>query len=164
MTAIDWIVGNGERPAVISMSLGGQGRDNSYTTTIGAATDAGITVVVAAGNSNMDSCEFSPAFTETAITVGATEINNLRAPYSNYGTCNDIMAPGTAITSASNSPEGGSATHSGTSMACPHVSGAAALLLEGNPTLTRDQILASLTAKARKELIGGLMPGDPEIF
>merc|ERR1712238_472436 len=133
MAAIDWVTVNGVKPSIISMSLGGSGADPFYTKAIGAATAAGITVVVAAGNSNADACNFSPAFAADAITVGATTSTNARASYSNYGNCNNIMAPGSAITSAWDDSDSATKSISGTSMACPHVSGAAALLLEADP-------------------------------
>jgi len=162
--ALDWITTNGERPAVISVSLGGSGRDDSYTTAIDAATESGLTVVVAAGNSNADACNFSPAFAKNAITVGATDRNDFRASYSNFGECNDIMAPGTAIWSVSADSDTGYNSQSGTSMACPHVSGGVALLMEQNPAFTRDQVLAALKAKARINSISEIMETDPREF
>jgi len=162
--ALDWITTDGEKPAVISMSLGGPGRDASFTTAIDAATESGLTVVVAAGNSNTDACNFSPAFVEKAITVGATDSTNKRASYSNYGTCNNIMAPGSAIRSASARSDTGATSLSGTSMACPHVSGGAALLMEQNRSITRDDVLDALKANARIGFIGGLRQDDPEEF
>jgi len=163
-SAVDWVTTSGSRPAVLSMSLGGSGADSSYSTVIGAATQAGVTVVVAAGNSNSHSCGYSPAFAEQAITVGATTTSNKRASYSNFGTCNDIMAPGSSIISASSSSDTGSTSKSGTSMACPHVSGGAALLLQSDPRLNSEQILASMLASARRGFIGGLKPDDPDEF
>jgi len=161
--AIDWIVANGERPAVSSMSLGGEGQDSGYKNTITAATAAGITIVVAAGNFGADTCGYSPAFVPAAITVGATE-DKKRAGYSNWGTCNDIMAPGTAITSASVIADTMSSRLTGTSMACPHVSGAAALLLELHPTWNRDQIMSHLTSYGAQNELTDLKPGDPNLF
>merc|ERR1719203_2104536 len=99
------------------MSLGGNGKDPAYDAAFAAAMEAGVTAVLAA-------CNSSPAFSSNAITVGATDSNNQRASYSNYGKCNDIMAPGSAIVSVSNGGDSGSRALSGTSMACPHVSGA----------------------------------------
>merc|ERR1740129_26269 len=164
MAAIDWVTVNGARPSVISMSLGGSGADPAYIKAIRAATAAGITVVVAAGNSNADACNFSPAFAAEAITVAATTNSNQRASYSNYGQCNNIMAPGSAIVSASASSNTGSRSLSGTSMACPHVSGAAALMLEADPSLNRDQILQAMIDSSRKGLISGLKRNDPTEF
>lgn len=161
--ALEWVIANGEKPAVISMSLGGQGQDQGYRETLGAVTAAGMTVVVAAGNSNADACNFSPAFAQEAITVGATDVSDQRAYYSNYGSCNDIMAPGSNIISA-DSKSDGSRTMTGTSMACPHVSGAAALLLEADPSLTKDGIMAKLTASGKVGAISGLKANDPDLF
>jgi len=163
-SAMDWVTTSGLRPAVLSMSLGGQGADSGYTSVINTATSSGVTVVVAAGNSNSDSCGFSPAFAAAAITVGATDSRNQRASYSNYGTCNNIMAPGSDIVSASSSSDTGSRSLSGTSMACPHVSGGAALLLENNPRMTSENILATMLSTGRIGLISGLKPNDPDEF
>merc|ERR1711878_182387 len=110
------------RPAVISMSLGGSGADPGYTTVIDAAVNQGVVVVVAAGNSNSDACNFSPAFAANAITVGSTTSTDSRSSFSNYGTCVQIWAPGSSVVSASSSSDTGTRSLSGTSMACPHVS------------------------------------------
>jgi len=164
LSGIDWVTAAGRRPAVLSMSLGGSGVDRAYTSAIGSATDAGVVVVVAAGNSNRDTCGFSPAFVDSAISVGATTSANRRASYSNFGRCNQIMAPGSAIVSAGVSGDSASTSLSGTSMACPHVSGGAALLLQQNPSWRTPQILSSMTSTGKTGFISRLRSGDPDLF
>eukprot|EP00931_Biecheleriopsis_adriatica_P066401 TRINITY_DN40771_c0_g1_i1.p1 TRINITY_DN40771_c0_g1~~TRINITY_DN40771_c0_g1_i1.p1 ORF type:complete len:707 (-),score=118.03 TRINITY_DN40771_c0_g1_i1:437-2557(-) len=144
VAAIDWIASNGNRPAVISMSLGGRGRSQSVQIAIDAAVSAGITVVAAAGNDNSDACNYSPAFVANAITVGATATDDTRATFSNFGDCIDIFAPGVRVESTWYRSDTSSAILSGTSMACPHVAGAAALLLGKNPSLTPQEVASAL--------------------
>jgi len=159
-TAIDWVTVSGARPAVISMSLGGNGADPGYTTVIDAAVEAGVTIVVAGGNSNGDACNFSPAFAENAITVGSTTSTDARSSFSNYGTCTNIWAPGSDVVSASVSSDTGTRSLSGTSMACPHVSGAAAIVLGVDPSKNSAKVLQELHDKAAWGFITGLYPGD----
>jgi len=159
-TAIDWVTVNGARPAVLSMSLGGNGADPGYTTVIDAAVNAGVTVVVAGGNSNSDACNFSPAFAANAITVGSTTSLDARSSFSNYGRCTNIWAPGSSVLSAGVSCDTCSATFSGTSMACPHVAGGAALILSANPTMKSSAVLQELLGTAVRNVITGLRSGD----
>jgi len=161
---IDWVATKGKFPAVLSMSLGGSGVDPGYDEALEDAMKAGVVVVAAAGNSNADTCGFSPAYSTFAISVGATDSNNERAYYSNYGECNDIMAPGSDIVSVDAKTDDGSVAFSGTSMACPHVSGAAALLLEADTTLTKDEVLKVMKEKAAQNVISGLIATDPNYF
>jgi len=158
--AIDWVALNGARPAVLSMSLGGNGADSGYTRVIDAAVNQGVVVVVAAGNSNRDACNFSPAFAANAITVGSTTSRDERSSFSNYGRCVQIWAPGSSVTSASHRSDTGSATFSGTSMACPHVSGAAALVLDADPSKKASAVLQELLGNAEMNAIRGLRTGD----
>jgi subtilisin family serine protease len=131
VSGVNWVISqhtSGAR-SVISMSLGG-GASSTLDTAINAAINAGITVVVAAGNNNQSACNYSPARVPNAITVGATDINDALATFSNTGSCVDISAPGVSVISAYYSTNSATASLSGTSMATPHVSGAIALELE----------------------------------
>jgi len=158
--SLDWLATKGERPAVASMSLGGQGTQNAMKAAVDTAVNAGVTVVVAGGNSNSDACRFSPAFVPSAVTVGSTDSRDRRSSFSNYGSCTNIWAPGSSIVSASHTSDTGSKSLSGTSMACPHVSGAAALILEKNPEYKSAQILENMLKNAATNYITDLKVGD----
>mmetsp|Transcript_100091 Transcript_100091/g.183848 ORF Transcript_100091/g.183848 Transcript_100091/m.183848 type:complete len:777 (-) Transcript_100091:191-2521(-) len=128
LASLNWVIAHGSKPAIWSASLGGPGTNPSYEQAFAKAKKAGVVVSVAAGNSNNDACKYSPAFAPSAITVGSTDSNDKRSSFSNYGICIDIWAPGRSIKSA-DSKSNGSRTMSGTSMACPHVSGAMGLFM-----------------------------------
>merc|ERR1719384_409988 len=98
--ALDWLTTNPTRPAIASMSLGGWGNQQAMRDSVDAAVNGGVTVVVAGGNSNSDSCRFSPAFVPSAITVGSTTSTDARSSFSNYGSCTNIWAPGSSVLSA----------------------------------------------------------------
>jgi subtilisin family serine protease len=150
IAGVDWVAAQSHRPAVANMSLGG-GVSTALDNAVANAVSAGITFVVAAGNSNVDACTASPARTPSAITVGATTNTDARASYSNFGTCVDIFAPGSSITSAWYRSNTQLNTISGTSMASPHVAGVAALYLQGGnaspSTVTNALINGATTGK-----------------
>ncbi len=139
VAAIDWVTANAQQPAVVNMSLGGSA-DPVLDDAVKRSIDSGITYALAAGNEDWNACEVSPARVPDAITVGATDQINMRANFSNHGKCLDIFAPGVSIVSARHDNNTGSVGFSGTSMAAPHVAGAAALLLQSNPSWTPKQV------------------------
>ena len=146
---------NPSRPMVVNMSLGG-GASTALDNAVASLTNAGVTVVVAAGNSTANACTQSPSRAPSAITVGATDKTDHFASFSNFGTCVDIDAPGVSISSDYIGSTTATASMSGTSMASPHVAGAAALYLAANPTATAAQVVAALTANATPNAIIGV--------
>ena len=164
LKSIDWIAANGNKPAVWSASLGGPGRSHSYETAFRKARSKGVTISVAAGNDNSDACSFSPAHAPSAITVGSTDQRDSRSGFSNFGKCVDIFAPGSSITSASARDDRGSATMSGTSMACPHVSGMLALLLGDNAGMTSSGAEAALKKMAHANLVRDAKRDSPNLL
>ncbi|MFE2646125.1 S8 family serine peptidase [Streptomyces nigra] len=160
VAGIDWVAQNAVKPAVANMSLGG-GADSALDTAVRNAIASGVTFAVAAGNESTNASTRSPARVAEAITVGATTSTDARASYSNYGSSLDLFAPGSSITSAWNSGDSATNTISGTSMATPHVAGAAALHLADNPTATPAQVASALTAAATSGVVTSPGSGSP---
>lgn len=161
ISGIDWAVGHHtSAPAVMNMSLGG-GASSTITAAVDRAVADGIVVVVAAGNNNDDACRYSPASAPSAITVGSTTSTDARSSFSNYGTCVDIFAPGSGITSAWHTGTSATNTISGTSMASPHVAGVVARYLSAFPTATPATVASALTATAILDKVTSPGTGSP---
>lgn len=168
IAGVDWVIRNAKKPAVMNLSLGG-GASSSVDRAIQSAADAGIVPVVAAGNDTADACSGSPARAPVAITVGATDINDNIASFSNYGSCVDLLAPGSGVVSAGISSNTSTSTKSGTSMASPHVAGAVAKMLQGRAATavgagTAGEVAAALKASASRGQIKGNLRGSPNEF
>ncbi len=170
IAGIDWaITDHVSGPAVINMSLGA-GKSASLESAVDRAYNDGITVVSAAGNSNVDACTTSPGGNKASgLTIGATTTTDARASYSNFGACLDMFAPGSGIVSAGISSTTSSATMSGTSMAAPHVAGLAARYLSAATSSSPAQVMTALINAATTNVVtsaGTLSPnklayGDP---
>jgi aqualysin 1 len=164
VAGVDWVAGQTQRrPAVANMSLGG-GASSSLDSAVAKAVSAGVTMVVAAGNSSADACNYSPAREATAFTVGATTSRDARASYSNFGTCLNIFAPGSSIKSAWHTGNTATATVSGTSMAAPHVAGVAALKLANNPDASPALVAEFLTGNASENKLSSIGGGSPNLL
>ncbi|KAL2062246.1 hypothetical protein VTL71DRAFT_6512 [Oculimacula yallundae] len=142
----------GFKGSAANMSLGG-GKSPALDRAVNGAVEAGIHFAVAAGNDNADSCNYSPAAAEQAITVGASALDDSRAYFSNYGKCNDIFAPGLSILSTWIGSKYATNTISGTSMASPHIAGLLAYYLSLQPASDSEYAVAEITPKKLKESI-----------
>ena len=152
--ALSWVASNHPGgPAVINMSLGGD-YSYAYNAAVQTVIDRGFTVVVSAGNETSDACWASPASARNAITVGATDRNDAMSYFSNYGSCVDIMAPGSNLTAAS--MYGGQRIMSGTSFSAPMVSGAVARGLERRPTMSPSQVADWLVTTSTRDIVTGV--------
>jgi subtilisin family serine protease len=156
---LDWIAGQKLKqpnaPMVINISLSGA-RSTALNNAIEAVVNAGITVIVAAGNDSADSCLYSPASAQGAIAVGAVDNNDQVTTFSNEGECVSIFAPGNDIMSASPADDTATMSLSGTSMASPHVVGVAALYLEQDPSLTPSQVWSKIQSDSLGNKVLGL--------
>jgi subtilisin family serine protease len=160
VAGIDWVTANAVLPAVANMSLGG-GADTAIDDAVENSIEAGIVYAVAAGNESTNACTRSPARTPSAITVGSTTNNDARSSFSNYGTCLDIFAPGSSITSLWIDSDSDTNTISGTSMASPHVAGAAALYLGVNPSASPQDVRDALVGQATQNVLTSIGTGSP---
>ncbi|MEU6093721.1 S8 family serine peptidase [Streptomyces sp. NPDC047079] len=161
VAGIDWVAQHHSGPSVANMSLGGPA-DTALDTAVRNTIASGVTFAVAAGNSDDDASGYSPARVSEALTVGATTQGDARAAYSNYGPALDLFAPGSSIKSTWNSGDTATSTLSGTSMAAPHVTGAAALYLADHPRATPAQVASALTDAATTAVVSAPGTGSPD--
>jgi subtilisin family serine protease len=147
IAGVDWVTQNRQLPAVANMSLGGS-KSKAINDAVAGSIKAGVTYAVAAGNSAADACDMSPASTPAALTVAASDQTDHNASFSNMGPCVDLFAPGVGITSDWNTGTTATKVLSGTSMASPHVAGAAALYLQGNPAASPAAVASALVGRA----------------
>jgi len=162
IAGVDFVTSNHQagQPAVANMSLGG-GISSALDTAVNNSINDGVTYAVAAGNETQDACNVSPARVANAITVGSTTTSDARSSFSNFGTCLDIFAPGSSITSSWRTSDTATNTISGTSMATPHVTGVAALFLETNPTASPATVAAAIINNSTPNKVTNAGTGSP---
>jgi subtilisin family serine protease len=160
IAGMDWVANNHVKPAVANMSLGG-GASTATDDAVNRMHNAGVTVVVAAGNENQNACNVSPARAANAITVGSTTSTDARSSFSNWGSCVDVFAPGSDILSAWYTSTTATNTISGTSMASPHVAGVAALYLQGNTTATAATVANAIITTSTANKVTSAGTGSP---
>jgi aqualysin 1 len=158
IAGVNWVTQNHIDPAVANMSLGG-GVSSALDTAVRNSINAGVTYAIAAGNSNMNAANASPARVAEAITVGSSTINDARSSFSNFGSVVDIFAPGSSILSAWRTSDTATATLSGTSMATPHVAGVVARFLQSNPGASPATVRNELVAQATLNRLSGIPTG-----
>lgn len=163
IAGMDWVVAHASGPSVANMSLGG-GPSAALDAAVTRMTNAGITLVVAAGNDNANACGYSPSRAPSAITIGSTTSSDARSSFSNFGSCVDLFAPGSSILSAWWTSNTATTTISGTSMASPHVAGIAALYLQGNPTASPSAVTSAITSAATAGKVTSPGTGSPNLL
>jgi len=163
LAGLDWVLRHARKPAVVNLSLGSPvaGPVPEWDAGVRAGVRAGLTFTVAAGNAGRPAGSYSPGRVPEAITVGSTDRADRRSPFSNYGPAVDLFAPGDRIVSASRASDTAAATLSGTSMAAPHVAGAAALYLAAHRSATPARVSAALDAEATKGAVRNAGRGSP---
>lgn len=163
INGVNFVAQNASGPSVANMSLGG-GNSTALDNAVIGAINQGVTFVVAAGNSNANACSGSPNRVGPALTIGSTTSSDARSSFSNFGSCVDMFAPGSSITSAWYTSNSATNTISGTSMAAPHVAGVAALYLDETPSATPAQVEVALESAAVTGRLSGIGSGSPNLL
>ncbi|MER6850072.1 S8 family peptidase [Streptomyces flaveolus] len=159
----DWVAANAQLLAVANVSIGGSA-SAAKDAAVAGMVDAGVTVAVSAGNDAVNACNQSPAREPSVITVASTTSADARSSFSNYGTCVDIFAPGSSITSLGYSSDTATAVKNGTSMATPHVAGAAALYLADHPSASPATVTAAIKSVATSGVVTSAGTGSPNLL
>jgi len=163
LSGVDWVTNNHQSPAVANMSISG-GASTSMDDAIRNSINAGVVYAVAAGNNSSNACNYSPARIDEALTAGSTTSSDARSSFSNYGTCVDVFAPGSSITSTSNSCDTCTTSKSGTSMASPHVCGVAALVRDAHPGYSPAQVFDAVINGATEGRLSNIGTGSPNLL
>ena len=164
IAGINWVTANRVNPAVANISITASGISNALDASITNSIATGVTYSIASGNNAADACIYSPARVPNAITVGASANTDMRAAYSNYGTCVDVIAPGHNILSLSNADDVSTRTLSGTSMASPVVAGIAALYLSTHPTASPAAVTQAIRSSSTAGVLSNVDSSTPNLL
>ena len=161
LAGMDWVAANAVRPGVVNMSLVTDSLSPALNEAAERLSALGFSVAVAAGNRSSDACNYSPASAPSVLTVAATNRLDQQSAWSNFGACVDLYAPGSSIVSAWITSDTTYLNLGGTSMASPHVAGAAALYLQSRPSATPSEVSTAIIAAASKDVLDDLGAGSP---
>jgi subtilisin family serine protease len=166
VAGVDWVTANAVKPAVVNVSIGYPSSSNpaALETAVTQSISTGLTYAISAGNDNGDACSKVPARVPTAITVAASEKSDSTWPSSNEGPCVDLFAPGLNVESAHYTGDTVIWNRSGTSMAAPHVAGAAALILGDDSTRTPQQVRDAIVAQATPGVLKWVTDGTVNLL